>query len=96
MREDVELIFPNGGQHARGDEGGIEPGLNIFRDCGHHRSRRACRIERLRLAEYTGLREDVETVAIRTQEEFDRLANATFLRPKPGMSAERPQPPANE
>jgi putative zinc finger protein len=52
--------------------------------------------ERLRLAEFTGLREDVETVAIRTQEEFDRLANATFLRPKPDMSPERPRLPTKE
>jgi len=37
---------------------------------------RIAELERQRIADYSGLRGDVETVAIRTQEEFDRLASA--------------------
>lgn len=38
--------------------------------------RRIRQIEAERLAQYSGLRQDVETVALRTQEEFLRLTNA--------------------
>ena len=39
--------------------------------------RRLRQLEAERLAEYQGLRQDVETVALRTQEEFLRLTSAT-------------------
>jgi hypothetical protein len=50
--------------------------------------RRIEKLETDRLADYSGLRKDVETVALRTQEEFVRLASTGST----GSPAESPQP----
>src|SRR6266404_8606839 len=50
VRKNVELVFPDSGEYARGDGSGIEPRLQLPRDLGHHRRRRTGGIERLRLA----------------------------------------------
>src|SRR6185369_311634 len=50
MGENIELVVPDRGEHARGDRVGIEPRRDLPGDFGHHRRCRTGGIERLRLA----------------------------------------------